>query len=83
MLDKDWSLYFEEVGLSLAVDACERCVDGSRDAPHILDQFGISGKNRFVIQLKEIFTLREKRKYIEGKCLVQLKSSVSNFLLLE
>lgn len=72
MLDKDGSLYFEDVGLSLAVDACERCVDGPGDAPHVFDQLGITGKNRFIIQLKEVFTLRERNR----KCLVQLQGCV-------
>lgn len=70
MLNKDWGLYFEDVGLSLAVDACEGCVDGSGDAPHVFDQFGITGKNRFIIQLKEVFTLRGEK---NRKHLVQLQ----------
>lgn len=60
-LERDRCFYLEDVGFSLAVDACERSVDGPRDSPHILDEFGVTRKYGLVIQLEKIFTLEEKQ----------------------
>lgn len=50
------SFYLKDVGFPLAVDACERGVDGPCYSPHVLDELGVTGKDGLVVQLEKIFT---------------------------
>ena len=59
------SFYLKDVGFPLTVDACERGVDGSCYSPHVLDESGVTRKNRLVVQLEKIFTYR--RRSMDGK----------------
>lgn len=52
--------HLENVGLSLAVVACEGGVDWPADAPHILHELWITRKNCLVVQFKKIFPLKMK-----------------------
>lgn len=52
--------HLENVRLSLAVVAREGCIHWPFDAPHVLDEFWVTGENRFVIQFKEVLTWEEK-----------------------
>jgi hypothetical protein len=52
--------YFEDVGLALAVDASKGSIYRSSDAPLVVDQFGVTGDNRPLIELKEIITCRRQ-----------------------
>lgn len=56
----DLGTHLEEVGLALAVDAREGCVDGALDAPDVADELGVAGAHAALVQLVEILPCRER-----------------------
>lgn len=53
--------HLEEVSLALAVDACEGCIDGALDAPHITDELGVARPHTGLVQLIEVLPWGERR----------------------
>lgn len=54
--------HLEYVGLPLAVVARKGSIDGPVDAPHVLDELGITRKNRLEVKFKKIFPLKTVKK---------------------
>lgn len=56
--------YLEDVGLALAVDASKGSIYRSSDPPLVVDQFGVTGDNRPLIELEEIITCRRQSMFV-------------------